>query len=210
MTAAVQPLVRACKVRACLQMNAFGRMMEEMLVSRATQSKSDAPATCNRELSQVTARAYLLALAVSLGSCSASGVVQNWTSAPESSSAPDLSQPNYRRVVADNIKTILPNSASLGDLEISEVRRVDHVKGPSWITCLKFYPQINPDSTATGEPGATSSLPGTTNRGGPQYYAIFIQDNKVIDSRLSVVIDQCHSQTFQPFDLNASPAAKRG
>src|SRR5947207_14950524 len=116
MTAAVQPLVRA---------------MEKTLESRAAQRKSDAPATCNRELSQVTTRAYLLALAVSLGSCSASGVVQNWTSAPESSSAPDLSQPNYRRVVADNIKTILPNSASLGDLEISEVRRVDHVKGPS-------------------------------------------------------------------------------
>src|SRR5437764_1775061 len=160
MTAAVQPLVRACKVRACLQMNAFGRMMEEMLVSRATQSKSDAPATCNRELSQVTAGAYLLALAVSLGSCSASGVVQNWTSAPAISPAPDVSQPNYRHIVADSIKTIFPNSASLGDFEISEVRRVDHVKGPAWITCLRFYPQINPDSTATGEPGA-SSAPGT-------------------------------------------------
>ena len=189
---------------------AFGRVMEEMSDSRATQKKSDAAATYNRQLSQVTARAYLFALAVSLGGCSASEVLQNRTSAHAISPAPDLSQPNYRRVVADNIKTILPNSASLGDLEISEVRRVDHVKGPSWITCLKFYPQINPDSTATGEPGATSSALGTANRGGPQYYAIFIQDNKIIDSRFSVVIDQCHSQTFQPFQPTPPPAAKKG
>ena len=181
-----------------------------MLESNATHRKSDAAATYNRELSQVTTRAYLLALAVSLSGCSAGEVLQNSTSSPAMPPAPDLSQPNYRRLVADNIKTIFVSSASLDDLEISEVRRIDHVKGPAWITCLKFYLQINPDPTATGEPGATSSLPGTTNRGGPQYYAIFIQDNKVIDSRLSVVIDQCHSQTFQPFDLNASPAAKRG
>ena len=59
--------------------------------------------------------------------------------------APDLSQPNYRRLVADNIKTIFVSSASLDDLEISEVRRIDHVKGPAWITCLKFYLQINPN-----------------------------------------------------------------
>jgi hypothetical protein len=190
-------------------MNAFGRVMEEMLESRATQRKSDAAATYNRELSQVTARAYLLALAVSLGGCSASEVVQNWTSAPAMPPAPDLSQPNYRRVVADNIKKIFVNSASLGDLEISEVRRVDHVKGPAWITCLKFHPQINSNATATGEPVAAPSPPGMTNRGGPQYYAIFIQDSKIIDSRFSVVIDQCHSQTFQPFDLTPPPAAKK-
>jgi hypothetical protein len=190
-------------------MNAFVRVMEEMLESKATRRKSDATATYNRELSQVTARAYLLALTVSLGSCSASQVVQNWTSAPAMSPAPDLSQPNYRRIVADNIKTIFPNSASLGDLEISEVRRVDHVKGPAWITCLKIPPANKSELTATGEPVAAPSAPDTTNRGGPQYYAIFIQDDKIIDSRLGVVIDQCHSQTFQPLDLTPSPAAKK-
>jgi hypothetical protein len=189
-------------------MNAFVRVMEEMLESRATRRKSDATATYKRELSQVTARGCLLVLAVSLGSCSATEVVQNWTSAPAMSPAPDLSQPNYRRLVADNIKTIFPNSASLGDLEISEVRRVDHVKGPAWITCLKFHPQINPNSTA-GEPAVAPSAPDTATRGGPQYYAFFIQDNKIIDSRFSVVIDQCHSQTFQPFDLTPPPAAKK-
>ncbi|TMJ83555.1 MAG: hypothetical protein E6G78_17515 [Alphaproteobacteria bacterium] len=181
-----------------------------MLESNATQRKSDAAATYNRELSQVTTRAYLLALAVSLSGCSAGEVLQNSTSSPAMPPAPDLSQPNYRRVVSDNIQTIFANWASLGALEISEVRRVDHVKGPAWITCLKFYLQINPNPTATGEPIAAPSAPGTTNRGGPQYYAIFIQDNKIIDSRFSVVIDQCHSQTFQPFQPTPPPAAKKG
>ena len=189
---------------------AFGRVIEEMLESNATHRKSDAAATYNRELSQVTTRAYLLALAVSLSGCSAGELLQNSTSSPAMRPAPDLSQPNYRRLVADNIKTIFVNSASLSDLEISEVRQIDHVKGPAWITCLKFYLQINPDPTATGEPGATSSALGTANRGGPQYYAIFIQDNKIIDSRFSVVIDQCHSQTFQPFQPTPPPAAKKG
>jgi hypothetical protein len=191
-------------------MNAFVRVMEKLLESRATRRKFGATATHDGELSQVTARAYLLVLAVTLGSCSATEVVQNWISAPAMSPTSDLSQPNYRRLVADNVKTIFPNSASLGDLEISEVRRVDHVKGPAWIACLKFYPQINPNSTATGEPIAAPSAPGTTNSGAPQYYAIFIQDNKIIDSRFSVVIDRCHSQTFQPFDLTPPPAAKKG
>ena len=114
MTAAVQPLVRA---------------MEKTLESRAAQRKSDAPATCNRELSQVTAGAYLLALAVSLGSCSASGVVQNWTSAPAISPAPDVSQPNYRHIVADSIKKDLPQPGT--QLQDQIERKLKGLKWPS-------------------------------------------------------------------------------
>ena len=125
-------------------------------------------------------RAHILALAMTLGGCSASELVQNWT-APL---VPDLSQPNYRRIVADNIKSIFPNQALLGELEISGVRMVDHLKGAAWLTCLKL------DAHGT-----------------PQVYAIFIQADKIIDQRAGIVIDQCYKETYTPLEI--SPAAKK-
>jgi len=119
-------------------------------------------------------RAYVLALAAALAGCSASEIVQNWPGGPPA----DLSQPNHRRIVADNIKTLFPKQETLGDLEISGVRLVDHLKGPSWLTCL------------------TLDAHGT-----PQHYAIFIQGDKIIDSRAGIVIDQCHKETYTPLEL---------
>jgi hypothetical protein len=182
----------------------------------AIRTKFDARAARKLSLGQLAGPAYLLALAVTLAGCSASEVLQNWTPAPAAATAPDLSQPNYRRVVADNIKTIFPNSASLGDLAISEVRLVDHVKGPAWITCLKFHAHVDPvgqsapNSTTPGGPVVAQSAPSSTTTGNPQYYAIFIQGDKIIDSRLGVAIDQCRNQTFQPFDLSPPAATKKG
>ena len=120
-------------------------------------------------------RAYILALAVTLGGCSASELVQNWPDAPIS----DLSQPDYRRIIVDNIKTLFPKT-ELGELEISGIRMVDHLKGAAWLTCLKL-----------------------DAHGKPQIYAIFIQDNKIIDQRAGVVIDQCHKETYTPLEMPA-------
>ena len=119
-------------------------------------------------------------LAVTLGGCSASELVQDWTSAP----APDLSQPDYRRIITDNIKTILPATSSAGELEISGVRPVDHLKGPAWLTCLRFDVD-----------------------GKPQQYALFIQGDKIIDWRVGIVIDQCYKATYTP--LTTATAAKK-
>ena len=134
------------------------------------------------QLGQLAVRVYLVALAVALGGCSASEVVQNLPPA----TAIDLPQPNYRRVVADNVRAVIPNVGSGGDLEISGVRLVDHLKGPAWLTCLKV-----------------------DAHGKPQNFALFIQDDKIIDSRIGIVIDQCYKQTFEPFDLPPPPAAKK-
>jgi hypothetical protein len=134
------------------------------------------------QLGQRAVRAYLVALAVTLGGCSASEVVQNLPP----STAIDLPQPNYRRVVADNIRAVIPNVGSGGDLEISGVRLVDHLKGPAWLTCLKV-----------------------DAHGKPQNYALFIQGDKIIDSRIGIVIDQCYKQTFEPFDLPPPSAPKK-
>jgi hypothetical protein len=192
-------------------------LAEDVLEARAIRRKFDATATHKGQLSQLAARAYLLALAVTLGDCSASEMLQNWTPAPAAAPDPDLSQPNHRRVVADNIKTVFPNLASVGDLEISDVRLVDHVKGPAWISCLKFRVHVDPgagqsapNSTTAGEPVVAPSAPSATASGSPQYYAIFIQGDKIIDSRLGVAIDQCRKQTFQPFDPSPPATAKKG
>jgi hypothetical protein len=124
-------------------------------------------------------RAYVLALAVTLGGCSASELVQNWTTSP----APDLPQPDYRRVVADSVKVMFPKQDLLGELEISGVRLVDHLKGPAWIACLKL-----------------------DARGNPQHYAVFIQGDKVIDWRAGIVMDHCHKETYTPL---ATAVAKK-
>ncbi len=104
----------------------FVRLAEDILESRAIPRKMDVSATREGELSQLAVRACLVALAATLGGCSTSEVtVQNWTPATVggSSDATDLSRPDYRRIVADNINKIFPNSASLGDLEISQPPR---------------------------------------------------------------------------------------
>jgi hypothetical protein len=134
----------------------------------------------DRQQGRLAVRACVLVLAVTLAGCSASELVQNLSGAP----AADLSQPNYRRIVADNIATIFPNQKNLGEVEISGVRPVDHLKGPSWLTCLTL-----------------------DARGNPQHYAIFIQGNKIIDSRAGVVMDQCHKETYTPLELTT--AAKK-
>jgi hypothetical protein len=138
----------------------------------------------NRQPNRLAARAFILALAATLGGCSGSELVQNWTSSGPGL-AVDQPQPDYRRVVTENLKLIFPKQESLGDLEISGVRLVDHLKGPAWITCLKL-----------------------DAHGKPQIYAVFIQDGKVIDWRAGVVIDQCHKETFSP--LTTAVAKKPG
>ena len=115
-------------------------------------------------------RAYLpFLLAGLLCGCSASDLVENWSASP----APDLSQPNYRRIIADNIKTIFPKQDPIGDLEISGLRRVDHLRGPAWLACLKLNARSN-----------------------PQLYAIFIRDSKIVDWRSARDRSpvECHSQ----------------
>jgi hypothetical protein len=124
------------------------------------------------------AHALVLALTVGLGGCAATEFVQNWTTPP----AADLSEPNYRRIVNENLKKIFPNQPA-ADLEISGVRPVDHLKGPAWLTCIRL------------DPG-----------GNPQLYAIFIQNDSVIDWRGAVVIDQCHKQSYTTLEPLPAPA----
>ena len=136
------------------------------------------PARLGNKVTSV--RACVLALAMMLCGCSASEIVQNWSNTPVA----DLSEPNYRRIVAENFKTLFPNSKVLTDLEISGARLVEHLKGQVWRTCVKLDARTN-----------------------PQLYAIFIQNGKVVDSRASIIIDQCGKEAYEPFDPAQKPGA---
>ncbi len=122
-------------------------------------------------------RAAVLATALVLGGCSTSDFAQSLPGEPIA----DLSQPNYRRIITENIRSIFPKEPP-GNMEISGLRMVDHLKGRAWMTCLKI-----------------------DARGNPQLYAIFIQDNKVIDSRASILMDQCQRESYGPFELSEAP-----
>jgi hypothetical protein len=133
-----------------------------------------------RQQDRLAARGSILALAVMLGGCSGSEIVQDWASAPAS----DPPQPDYRRIVANSVRNIFPAQAGTDDLEISGARLVDHLKGPAWLTCFKL-----------------------DARGHPQEYALFIQGDKIIDWRAGVVMDQCYKETYTP--IQAAPEAKK-
>jgi hypothetical protein len=119
-------------------------------------------------------RVLALLLMSSLSGCVAGRVID---SLPDPPVAEDLSEPNYRRIVAESIGGIFTDAGSLGALEISEIWRANHLKGPVWATCLK----IHADSA-------------------PQEYAIFIQDGKIVDQRVGVALDHCKQQAYEKFE----------
>ena len=121
-------------------------------------------------------RFCILALGICLGGCAAGHtIIQNL---PDPPLPEDLSAPNYRQIVADNIGTVFPSPAELGVLEISGVRPVNHLRGLAWLTCLRVH----------AEDAA-------------QEYAVFILGDKIIDMRVGVAIDHCRQQTYEAFDL---------
>ena len=75
--------------------------------------------------------------------------------------------------------------AKAGTFEISAPRRVNSLKGASWVTCVK-----------------TQNFPLL-----PRYYAVFLQHDHIVDSRLSVLIDQCELQAYSLFDWIADANA---
>ena len=122
------------------------------------------------------ARALLL-LALMLGGCSMSGSIPDWIS--DDAAGPEPT--NYRFIVANGLSTILgARDTGVRLLEISNPRRVDIAKGATWMVCVRSlsYP---------------ARLPRT-------YYSVFIQREKIINSRISVGIDQCESEPYTAFE----------
>jgi hypothetical protein len=119
-----------------------------------------------------------LLLLLILASCSVAGLFPDWVS--DESAGPEPA--NYRFIIANGLGAIIgskddPNSRLL---EITTPRRVDATKGATWLVCVKSlrFPSLTPRA----------------------HYAVFIQRGRIIESRLSVVLDQCESQPYSPFE----------
>ena len=93
-----------------------------------------------------------------------------------------------RRSRANELAAIVGDPGKAGTFQISGSRRMSSLKGASWLVCLR-----------------TQNFPLL-----PRYYAVFMQREHIVDSRLSVLIDQCEIQSYTPFDwiadANAPPA----
>jgi hypothetical protein len=126
------------------------------------------------------ARALTILSVLTLGACSVSGLLPDWTSTDVAGP-----EPAYRFVIANGLAAIVGDPAKAGTFEISGARRVDSLKGASWVVCIK-----------------TQNFPLL-----PQYRAVFLQRERVVDSRLSVLIDQCELQRYSPFDWIADANA---
>src|SRR5262245_52809718 len=125
-------------------------------------------------------RVLCCVLALGLTGCSL-GEVASPPLAPEVAYLPE---PPYRKLVAGGIVSILGDPSRAAPMQISGLRRVDTVKGPSWLACLRANANTQPRS-----------------------YAVFIQDERIVESRIAVMIDRCDEQVYQPFGMFAESSS---
>ena len=96
---------------------------------------------------------------------------------PSEAAAPPAPPP-YVSLAAKYLLSTLKDRTPYADFEISAARWVDSLKGWAWLACVHFQ-----------------------DRGHLRSYAIFVQDNAVVDARFAVETDRCETQTYTPFDL---------
>ncbi len=121
-------------------------------------------------------RALAIASMLILGGCALSGLLPDWTSTDVAGP-----EPAYRFLIANKLKDVLGDAAPTDTLQISKAERLDSLKGASWRVCIKAQKFLLP----------------------PRYYAVFFQREQMVDSRLSVLIDQCEIQSYSAFDWQA-------
>ena len=118
-------------------------------------------------------RALAIVSVLMLGGCALSGLLPDWTSTDVAGA-----EPAYRFLIANKLKEILGDPAPSDTLQISTAKRIDSLKGASWRVCLRAqkFPLL------------------------PRFYAVFFQRGQMVDSRLSVLIDQCEIQSYSAYD----------
>jgi hypothetical protein len=92
--------------------------------------------------------------------------------------APPAEQPAYAALAAKYLSSTMADRTSFSNFEISGLRWVHALKGWSWLACIHFV-----------------------DRGHLRTYALFIQNDDVIDGRYAVQSDSCGLQSYTPFDL---------
>ena len=97
---------------------------------------------------------------------------------PSEGATPPAEQPAYAALAAKYFSDTMADRLSFENFEISELRWVHGLKGWSWLACVHFV-----------------------DHGHLRTYALFIQNNAVIDARYAVQSDSCASQSYTPFDV---------
>ena len=97
---------------------------------------------------------------------------------PSEGATPPAEQPAYAALAAKYFSETMADRLSFENFEISELRWVHGLKGWSWLACVHFV-----------------------DHGHLRTYALFIQNNAVIDARYAVQVDSCGSQSYTPFDV---------
>jgi hypothetical protein len=123
-------------------------------------------------LSLAIRRAALVMSLVILPGCSE--LAQPSEAAPP---APPAAPP-YVSLAAKYLLSAFNDRGSYVGFEISSLRWVDSIKGWAWLACVHFQ-----------------------DHGHLRTYALFIQDNAVVDARYAVETDRCETQTYTQFDL---------
>src|ERR1700747_1058839 len=99
------------------------------------------------------------------------------TAQPGEADAPPAEQSAYASVAAKYFSSTMADRTSFENFEISGLRWVHGLKGWSWLACVYFV-----------------------DHGHLRTYALFIENEAVIDGRYAVQSDSCGLQTYTPFD----------
>ena len=97
---------------------------------------------------------------------------------PSEAAAPPPEQPAYAALAAKYLAATMTDRAAFEGFEISGLRWVHGLKGWSWLACVHFV-----------------------DHGHLRTYALFMQNDAVIDGRYAVQSDSCGSQSYTPFDI---------
>jgi hypothetical protein len=124
-------------------------------------------------------RATLL-LPLALLGCSSVALPQTAAPANEPSTAA------FHKIIGDYLRGSFKDIGTYDSFEISDARWVHTPKGWRWLSCVRFK-----------------------ERAHTRTYAVFIQTDRVVDSRYAVTTDGCGEQTYLPFDaipITAKPS----
>jgi hypothetical protein len=104
-------------------------------------------------------------------------MLSDCSAVPLFDSAQPAAPPQYGTLVSEALKKF-SGYTSYSNFEISGPRWVHATTGWSWLVCVRY------------------------NDGNRQrFYSFFIDNNKVVNQRYDIVIDQCGPQQYVPFDI---------
>ena len=97
---------------------------------------------------------------------------------PSEAATQPVEQPAYAAAAAKYFASTMADRAAFENFEISGLRWVHGLKGWSWLACVHFL-----------------------DHGHLRTYALFIQNDAVVDGRYAVQSDSCGAQSYTQFDM---------